>query len=198
MPQLPTVKADYLGKVCLAIFRWKDGTGSDCNYVQTFHTSIGNWTVLITCDSVFGVYYAASFLALDPWYMFTSYLEYLLVASSYINILNVYAFSNWHDVSWAEKPSKEVEAVDMLPSAVLGRVSGLVQQSHLVSNEGDKPQIDIDQQFEETVKRALRPYVKTKVADKRRSVDESFKSFRTKQIYCLYLFKLLALCVCYE
>jgi len=35
--------------------------------------------------------------------MFFSYPQYLFVASSYTNILNIYAFSNWHDVSWGTK-----------------------------------------------------------------------------------------------
>jgi chitin synthase len=171
-----------------------DGTGSDYNYVQTFYTSIGNWTVLVTCGSVFGVYYAASFLALDPWHMFTSYPQYLFVASSYTNILNIYAFSNWHDVSWGEKPGKETEVVDMLPSAVLGRVTGPSQQPVLVSNEIERPQEDIDSQFEATVKRALTPYKKVKTVDKGMSDEDSFKAFRTKLV-AVYIFSNFLLCI---
>ena len=53
--------------------------------------------------SVFGVYCAASFLHADMWHMLDSYAQYLFVVSSYTNILNVYAFSNWHDVSWVRR-----------------------------------------------------------------------------------------------
>lgn len=170
-----------------------DGTGSDYNYVQAFYTAIGTWTVLITCGSVFGVYYASSFLALDPWHMFTSYPQYLFVASSYTNILNIYAFSNWHDVSWGEKPGKKLGAVDTLPSAILRRVTGPREQPLVISNVVGKSQKNIDVEFEETVRRALQPFVKPKVVDKTMSVEESFKSFRTKLV-AVYLFSNFLLC----
>jgi chitin synthase len=35
--------------------------------------------------------------------MFTSFIQYLLLSPSYINVLNVYAFCNTHDISWGTK-----------------------------------------------------------------------------------------------
>lgn len=35
----------------------------------------------------------------DPWHMFSSFLQYLCLAPSFTNVLNVYAFCNLHDVS---------------------------------------------------------------------------------------------------
>lgn len=40
---------------------------------------------------------------LDPWHMFTSFFQYLLLLPSYVNILLLYAFCNLHDVSWGTK-----------------------------------------------------------------------------------------------
>ena len=40
----------------------------------------------ISCE----VYTVASFLAFDPWHMFTSFIPYLLLSPTYINILNMY------------------------------------------------------------------------------------------------------------
>lgn len=40
---------------------------------------------------------------LDPWHMFTSFIQYLLLLPSYVNILLIYAFCNLHDVSWGTK-----------------------------------------------------------------------------------------------
>ena len=39
---------------------------------------------------------------LEPWHMFTSFLPYMLLSPTYVNILNVYAFCNLDDVgrSW--------------------------------------------------------------------------------------------------
>jgi len=48
--------------------------------------------------STFGIYFIGSLLFGDPWHMFSSFFQYLLLAPSFINILNVYAFCNLHDV----------------------------------------------------------------------------------------------------
>jgi chitin synthase len=109
---------------------------------------------------------------LDPWHMFTSFPAYLLVMSSYINVLMVFAFCNWHDVSWGTKGADKAEA---LPSAQTVKEDGGKAK---VFEEIDKPQADIDSQFEITVKRALEPYVEEKVAEKK-DPEDSYKSFRT-------------------
>ena len=36
---------------------------------------------------------------MDPWHMFHSFPQYMLLAPSFTNVLNVYAFCNLHDVS---------------------------------------------------------------------------------------------------
>jgi len=40
--------------------------------------------------------------------MITSFVQYLLMAPSYIAVLNVYAFANVHDVSWGTKGDNKV------------------------------------------------------------------------------------------
>jgi cellulose synthase/poly-beta-1,6-N-acetylglucosamine synthase-like glycosyltransferase len=35
---------------------------------------------------------------MDPAHMFHSFIQYLLLAPSFVNVLNVYAFCNLHDV----------------------------------------------------------------------------------------------------
>lgn len=96
------------------------------------------------------------------------------MASSYTNVLNVYAFCNWHDVSWGTKGSDKVEA---LPSAKTKKDGG----GGKVIDEPDRPQTDIDSQFEEVVRRALEPYQQP-VEDEKKSLDDSYKNFRTKLI----------------
>ena len=130
--------------------------------------------IIIALAATFGLYYVASFLYMDPWHMFTSFPAYLLIQSSYVNILNVYAFSNWHDVSWGTKGSDKADA---LPSAQTKKTDG----KHAVIEEPDKPQADIDSQFEETVKRALKPYQEPKVNEEK-TLEDSYKSFRTKLV----------------
>jgi chitin synthase len=142
--------------------------------------------IIIALAATFGLYFIASFLYLDPWHMFTSFGQYLLLMSSYINILMVYAFSNWHDVSWGTKGSDKADA---LPSAQTMREDGKAA----VIEEIDRPQEDIDSQFESTVKRALVPYVPVPEVQTK-SLEDSYKSFRTKLLMC-WIFSNLILIV---
>jgi len=59
--------------------------------------------IVISLVSVYGVYFLASFLFLDFAHMFTSFVQYMLLLPSFVNILMVYAFCNTHDVSWGTK-----------------------------------------------------------------------------------------------
>lgn len=175
-----------------------DGTASNYGYIQTFYSAIGTPTVLVTFISVFGVYYVASFLYLDPWHMFFSYPQYLFVASSYTNILNVYAFSKWNDIRWGEKRGQTPETPqveNVLPSAPLLRPTpGNTSISGPFFEEADKPQADIDDAFEEVVKRALRPYVKDKKMDKKPTEEELHAIFRTRLV-AAYMFSNFLLCI---
>ncbi|KAL8721953.1 MAG: hypothetical protein Q9225_001467 [Loekoesia sp. 1 TL-2023] len=143
-------------------------------FFESFFASSSSGIIIIALAATFGLYFVASFMYLDPWHMFTSFPQYLLIMSSYVNILNVYAFSNWHDVSWGTKGSDKADA---LPSAETKKVDGKTA----VIEEPDKPQADIDQQFETTVKRALALYVEPKVVEKK-TLEDSYKSFRTRLV----------------
>jgi chitin synthase len=145
------------------------------NDLDKFFAADGVGVILIAVVATFGLYFIASFLYLDPWHMFTSFPQYLLMMPSFVNILNVYAFSNWHDVSWGTKGSDKAEA---LPSAKTEK-SG--DGKHTVIEEVDLAQADIDSQFESTVKRALSPYV-APVESNEKTVDDGYKSFRTKLV----------------
>lgn len=150
----------------------KDGVDP---FLKSFFSSSSSGIIIIALAATFGLYFVASFLYLDPWHMFTSFPQYLLVMSSYVNILNVYAFSNWHDVSWGTKGSDKADA---LPSAKTTKAS---DGKAAVIEEPDKPQADIDEQFEITVRRALAPYVEPAVVEKK-TLEDSYKSFRTRLV----------------
>lgn len=151
-----------------------DTDGGPEDFVKSFFGSSGPGIIIIALAATFGLYFIASFMYCDPWHMFTSFPAYLLIMSSYINILMVYAFSNWHDVSWGTKGSDKADA---LPSVQTQKEDG----KSAVIEEIDKPQADIDSQFENTVKRALTPYVEPKVKEKK-SLEDSYKSFRTRLV----------------
>jgi chitin synthase len=164
-------------------FNLKNGFGG---FLNSFVNSTGG-IVLVALVSTYGIYFIAGLLYMDPWHMFTSSWAYFLGMPSSINILMVYAFCNWHDVSWGTKGSDKADA---LPSA---RTKSDAQAAFV--EEVDKPQADIDVQFELTVKRALEPWVEPK--EKREvNLDDSYKSFRTNLVL-LWTFSngLLALCI---
>lgn len=144
-------------------------------FANSFFNSTGAGIIVLALAATFGLYFIASFLYMDPWHMFTSFPAYLVLMSSYVNIIGVYAFSNWHDVSWGTKGSDKADA---LPSAVTKRGA---DGKATVIEEVDKPQADIDSQFEATVKRALAPYVEPK-EDTSKTLEDSYRSFRTRLV----------------
>ena len=165
-------------------FNFNDGVGA---FLQSFFSSSGAGIVVIALVGTYGVYIAASFLYMDPWHIFTSSWAYFFGMTTSINILMVYSFCNWHDVSWGTKGSDKSDA---LPSAQ-------TKKDDLKSNfieEVDKPQADIDSQFESTVKRALEPWVEPEEQFEK-SMDDSYRSFRTNLVL-LWVFSNLLLSLC--
>lgn len=157
---------------------------------QAFNSFFGSGSaagvVIVALITIYGLNFIASFLYLDPWHMFHSFPQYLVLMSTYINILMVYAFNNWHDVSWGTKGSDKSEA---LPSAHISKG----EKDEAVVEEIDKPQEDIDSQFEQTVRRALEPF-KEVVEVETKDVEDSYKSFRTGLVIS-WLFSNLCLIV---
>ncbi|SCU87829.1 LADA_0E06414g1_1 [Lachancea dasiensis] len=59
--------------------------------------------LIVSMGSTYCLYLLSSLLYLQPMHMFTSFVQYLLLSPSYINVLNIYAFCNVHDISWGTK-----------------------------------------------------------------------------------------------
>ncbi|PIG88420.1 chitin synthase C [Aspergillus arachidicola] len=156
-------------------------------FFSSFFASDSGGIVLIALISTYGIYVIASVLYGDPWHILTSSWAYFFGMTTSINILMVYAFCNWHDVSWGTKGSDKAEA---LPSAQTKKEDGSKQQ---FIEEVDKPQADIDSQFEATVKRALTPWVEPE-EDESTSLDDSYKNFRT-MLVLLWVFSNLLVCL---
>jgi len=74
--------------------------------------------------------------------MVTSFVPYIFLSPAYINILNIYAFSNLDDISWGTKQ-------DSTPSSDLGAV---IQDSHShVDVEMLTEAADVDSIYEESL-----------------------------------------------
>ncbi|KAI1851073.1 hypothetical protein JX265_002880 [Neoarthrinium moseri] len=146
--------------------------GDDLSQLLTGRSQVA--IILLALVATFGLYYVASFLYLDPWHMLHSFPSYLVLMSTYINILMVYAFNNWHDVSWGTKGSDKADA---LPSAQVVKTD----KDEAAIEEIEKPQEDIDSQFESTVKRALAPFKEEEEVEVK-DLEDSYKSFRTSLV----------------
>ncbi|KAJ3329318.1 Chitin synthase, class 2, partial [Blyttiomyces sp. JEL0837] len=59
--------------------------------------------IVISVLSTYGVYALSSFLHMEPFHVFTCSIQYILMLPTFVNILNVYAFCNLHDISWGTK-----------------------------------------------------------------------------------------------
>lgn len=149
-------------------------------FFASFFTSTTG-LVLVALASTYGTYFIGSILYCDPWHLITSSWAYFIGMPSTINILNVYAFCNWHDVSWGTKGSDNAAA--SLPSAQTKKApgGGDGDAKGTFVEELDKPQADIDTEFEFTVRRALAEY-KEPEPDKTVSLDDSYKTFRTNLV----------------
>lgn len=90
------------------------------------------FTLIVSLASTYVLYFIVSFIFCDPWHMFHSFLQYLLLTPTYINVLNVYAFCNTHDITWGTKGDDKAEK---LPSAEI-KADGKVDVS-LPDDESD-------------------------------------------------------------
>lgn len=75
------------------------------NTLQTFRDMV------IAVASTIGLYLIGSLIHLDPWHVFTSMIQYMLILPTYTNIFMVYSFCNLHDVSWGTKGATETDDV---------------------------------------------------------------------------------------
>lgn len=101
-------------------------------------------TILIALITIYRLNFIASVLYLNPRHMFHSFPQYLFLVSTYVNILIVYSFNNWHDGSSGTKCSDKLDAP---PSTDLTRGD----DNEASVEEIEKEKEDIDTQFERTV-----------------------------------------------
>ncbi|KAG2202877.1 hypothetical protein INT46_007557 [Mucor plumbeus] len=134
--------------------------------------------VIISVCSTYVMYFVASFLFLDPWHMFTSLIQYIFMSPSYINVLNIYAFCNTHDVSWGTKGDNGV-------STDLGVVKGKKGKDgeHEVEVALPTEQKDLNELYDEAcldLKTTVIPEITKR--DAKTKQEDYYRSFRTKLV----------------
>ncbi|KAL0092812.1 glycosyltransferase family 2 protein [Phycomyces blakesleeanus] len=127
--------------------------------------------MIVSLAATYGLYFVSSLLYGQPWHMFTSFLPYLLLLPGYVNILNIYAFCNTHDVSWGTKGDNSV-AKD------LGVVKVSDNKQQTVEVELPAEQRDVNIEFEEALL-TLDAKVPIEKGSGNKSKEDYHRSFRT-------------------
>ncbi|KAL2913526.1 hypothetical protein HK105_206986 [Polyrhizophydium stewartii] len=126
--------------------------------------------------STFGVFFIASLLQLDMAHMFTSFLQYLLLLPSYINVLTVYALANLHDVSWGTKGDSKAEMLPALQAKT--QKDGTVVAD--VSIAVDRKDISTHYQWAlKSLAHSAAEQDKKPVVDAKTKQEDDYKGFRT-------------------
>ncbi|EXJ94861.1 chitin synthase 2 [Capronia coronata CBS 617.96] len=142
----------------------------------SFSTIFNNSTffgLIVSLASTYVLWFVASFLFFDPWHMFTCFLQYIVLTPTYINVLNIYAFCNTHDITWGTKGDDKAEK---LPSANVkpgGKVDVLIPQ-----DDGD-----LNAQYDaELTKFATKPAKEVKIVNPAERQEDYYKSFRSNVV----------------
>ncbi|KAG8214804.1 glycosyltransferase family 2 protein [Butyriboletus roseoflavus] len=142
--------------------------------VSDFFTNSIFRNIILALAATLGLYVISSLLFFEPWHMITSFLQYLLMAPSYISILNVYAFANVHDVSWGTKGDNKV-------STDLGVVSvGKGPNKNEVEVAVPTAETDINAAYEDAIHvLSTKPPKEDKKVDPATYQEDYYKTFRT-------------------
>ncbi|CAM0143133.1 unnamed protein product [Umbelopsis sp. WA50703] len=133
--------------------------------------------IVVSVCATYALYFVSSLLFLDPWHMITSFAQYIFLMPSYINVLNVYAFCNTHDVSWGTKAQTGV-ATD------LGVVT-TAQNQETVEVHLPTEQKDINALYEETCLELQKKRIEEKShRDARTKQEDYYRAFRTRLVVC--------------
>lgn len=128
------------------------------------------FTLIISMASTWVLYLVASILFLDPWHMATCFIQYLLLTPTYLNILNVYAFCNTHDITWGTKGDDKPEK---LPAANL-KPGGKVDVAIPTDDA------DLNTQYEEELRTFSTKYeIPKKVVTAEQKHEDYYKGFRS-------------------
>ncbi|KAG0359366.1 Chitin synthase, class 1 [Podila minutissima] len=133
--------------------------------------------VILSLASTYGLYLMGSILYLEPWHMLTSFVQYLCMVPSYVNVLNVYAFCNTHDVSWGTK-GDTIEKMDLgavKATTTAGSAEVTVQVPIEEKDINENYQLALDALLERTEEQPQKRDAKTKQED-------YYKAFRTRLV----------------
>ncbi|THH31616.1 hypothetical protein EUX98_g2593 [Antrodiella citrinella] len=134
--------------------------------------------IVISLLATLGLYFLSSIIFFEPWHMITSFIQYLLMAPSYIGVLNVYAFANVHDVSWGTKGDNKV-------STDLGVVT-TGKNKNEVEVSVPTAETDINAAYEDAIHvLSTKPPKADSKPDPQTQQEDYYRGFRTKLLWVL-------------
>lgn len=140
--------------------------------------------LIISMASTYALYFIVSLLFFDPWHMFTSFIQYLLLTPTYINILNVYAFCNTHDITWGTKGDTKPEKLGAASVTADGKIKVDVPTEDA----------DLNTQYEKELRAFGTKYIAPKKTPSAEDKQEDYyKGFRSV-VVLTWMFMNLALC----
>ncbi|ANZ74738.1 BA75_01139T0 [Komagataella pastoris] len=133
--------------------------------------------LIVATASTYALYLIGALLFLDPWHMFTSFAQYILLSPSYVNVLNIYAFCNIHDISWGTK-GEEMK----LDLGVLNVSSG--------ESEVNLPiyKVDIEDAYSEQMKVLSQPYEEPQFKPSEEEKEKDFFAFIRSMTVLIWMF----------
>lgn len=152
--------------IYIVVYQITQGSGFD------MHSTIMT-NMILSVLSTIGLYFVMSFIYLEPWHMFTSFIQYFVLLPSYICTLQVYAFCNTHDVTWGTKG-------DNVMKTDLG---GAIGKGSTVELEMPSEQLDIDSGYDEAL-RNLRDRIEVpeSATSESQLQEDYYKSVRTYMV----------------
>ncbi|CAD6567684.1 MAG: Chitin synthase, class 1 [Cyphobasidiales sp. Tagirdzhanova-0007] len=132
--------------------------------------------IILSMLATYGLWLYASIIFFEPWHMFTSFIQYILLSPTYINIIAVYAMCNVHDVSWGTKGSTTV-ATD------LGIVKATGPDKEKVDVDIPKDEKDINAAYEDARHvLAQKAPKEVKSVNPNEKMEDSYKNIRTNVV----------------
>jgi len=130
--------------------------------------------IVISLLSTYGLYLITSILFMEPWHMITSFVQYMLLLPSFVNILMVYAFCNLHDVSWGTKGDNVANDLGTVATKT-GKDGQIVAEVAMLTERKD-----INAQYDaKLAELKVRPKEVKARRDAKTKQEDTFKIFRT-------------------
>lgn len=147
-------------------------TGRPLGFSDIFTNPIFR-NIVLSLLATLGLYILSSVIFFEPWHLVTSFVQYLLMAPSYINVLNVYAFANVHDVSWGTKGDNKIQSD-------LGQVSYTQENKNSVDVSMPVTQEQLNAGYEDAIHvLKTKPPREEKGVDKATAQEDYYRTFRT-------------------